>query len=112
MGDTGVVRALAEGGVGLEFLGPSFLDQPIESSSACINIQAKPIWIAASLGYADIVRLLIEHGADIEARDTCYGMTPLLRAAQQAMVETMEVLEDYGASTSAKPWRSADRIDR
>ncbi|KAI7779460.1 hypothetical protein LA080_000840 [Diaporthe eres] len=43
--------------------------------------RAKPIWVASSLGYTDIVSFLIQRGADIEARDSYFGMTPFWRAA-------------------------------
>lgn len=100
-----VVRALVETGGNLEFDGPSLIDQEIEMQLdwADNRNRATPIWIAASLGHADIVSLLIRHGADIEARDTYYGMTPFLRAAQQKRSETMEVLKACGADTTAIP---------
>lgn len=63
---------------------------------------AKPLWVAASLGHADIVTLLIQHGADIEARDSYYGMTPFQRAAQQKRSEVMTVLSEAGADTRLK----------
>lgn len=61
------------------------------------NTQAKANWVAASLGYKDIVSFLIQHGADIEARDSYFGMTPFWRAAQQNQPEVMRVLIEGGA---------------
>lgn len=63
---------------------------------------ARPLWVAASLGYADMVTLLIQHGADIEARDSYYGMTTFQRAAQQKRSEVMTVLAEAGADTRLK----------
>lgn len=92
-------------GVNLEILGPHPPDQAIESKGASEDAWAKPIWVAASFGYTDIVSLLIKHGADIEARDSYYGMTPLQRAAQQNKFEVMRVLIEGGADIRAKPAR-------
>ena len=92
-----------EGEVDLERFESSFPGQSPKGQLDGAKPLFKPIWVAASLGYADIVDLLAKHGADIEARDQYYGMTPYLRAAQQNMSEAMEVLIRYGADVSAKP---------
>lgn len=63
----------------------------------------KPIWIAASNGHADVVKFLIQHGADIETRDSDFGMTPFWRAAQQDRPEVMRVLIEGGADIRARP---------
>lgn len=60
--------------------------------------RAKPIWVAASLGYTDVVRFLIQHGADIDSRDSYYGLSPFWRAAQQNHPEVMRVLIGGGAN--------------
>lgn len=57
----------------------------------------KPIWIAASNGHAEVVKFLIQHGADIDTRDSDFGMTPFWRAAQQDRPEVMRVLIEGGA---------------
>lgn len=62
------------------------------------NTWVKPIWIAASLGYADIVSFLVQHQADIESRDSYYGLSPFWRAAQQDQPKVMRVLIEGGAS--------------
>lgn len=64
---------------------------------------AKPIWIAASLEHTDIVRLCIQQGVNIEARDSSYGMTPFWRAAFEGQPEVMSVLIAGGADIRARP---------
>lgn len=59
--------------------------------------RAKPIWVAASLGHTNVVRFLIHHGADIDSRDSYYGLSPFWRAAQQDHPEVMRVLIEGGA---------------
>jgi ankyrin repeat protein len=40
------------------------------------------LW-AADKGHEAVVKLLLEKGADVESRDTVYGRTPLLWAAEK-----------------------------
>lgn len=103
VGHIEAVRNLVEGGVDINKssrweadLGNTELEQ--------VNPQtwANPLWIAASIGHTGIVELLIQHGADIEARDSYYGMTPFQRAAQQKRSEVMVVLSEAGADTRLK----------
>lgn len=74
---------------------------PVNTESEKVGQQtwASPLWIAASLGDTGIVGLLIQHGADIEARDSYYRMTPFQRASQQKRSEVMTVLAEAGADT-------------
>lgn len=62
---------------------------------------------AAYSGSTDTVRLLLDKGADIEARDTMWNSTPLgwaiVGSGQQRCgnwVETVRLLIDSGASTA------------
>lgn len=57
---------------------------------------------AASKGFDDIGRLLLEAGANVDARDTD-GWTPLLLAASQERYEaTVALLLDFGADPNAE----------
>jgi ankyrin repeat protein len=69
-----------------------------------------PLHAAAHSGSADVVRLLLERGADIEARDTTWNSTPLGWAAVGSgeqpqndpaanWIETVRILLAAGAST-------------
>ena len=49
----------------------------------------------------DVVRLLLKHGADVNAR-TNYGSTPLHAAAAKGRVEVVQVLLEHGAIVGAK----------
>ena len=53
-------------------------------------------------GDPEMVRLLIEHGADVNARDR-YGRTPYMRAARFRDPATKELLAASGASTELDP---------
>ena len=52
---------------------------------------------AAWTGWADRARLLIDHGADLNAVDEEYQSTPLGFAARFGNVEMVELLLDAGA---------------
>ena len=52
---------------------------------------------AADRGQAEIVTLLLERGADVNAKDTFYGATALLWAAQNGHAEVARVLLARGA---------------
>ncbi len=50
----------------------------------------------------DVARILLEHGAEINARSTESGSTPLHVAAENGGVETVRVLLEHGANVSAE----------
>jgi ankyrin repeat protein len=57
---------------------------------------------AARTGNADIVRLLIEHGADVNVKGETYGETALVWAADQNHAEAAKVLIAHGADVNAR----------
>ena len=61
---------------------------------------------SAKKGWADRVKLLIDHGADINAVDEEYQSTPLGMAARWGQEEIVELLLDAGAdpARSGAPW--------
>jgi ankyrin repeat protein len=57
--------------------------------------------IAARGGYADILSLLLAHGADVDDRSLS-GSTPLYRAAWNGKVDAGKCLLDHGANINAR----------
>src|SRR5262245_55592844 len=45
------------------------------------DLRATPLCSAAEHGYYDIVKLLVERGADVDAKDMEFGRTPLRNAS-------------------------------
>jgi len=69
--------------------------------SSLPNTSANPLHIAASRGYKSVVNLLIEQGADVNAKDK-YGQMPLHFAANRASMDLAQLLIDNGADVNAK----------
>lgn len=69
---------------------------------AAINAQRKngatPLHVASHCGHVDVVRLLLEHGADPNVRDK-YGDTPAKDAlfTSTKSQEIIRLLTEYGA---------------
>ena len=57
-----------------------------------INYGSTPLHDAARYGYLKIVRLLLEYGANINAKDM-FGKTPLDFAKRRNQLEVVEKLE-------------------
>lgn len=109
-GNLEMVRLLVERGADIEVTAEEFpftalsnlemwpYPKSAELSQVAIGLtMSKPIWVAASLGYVDVVRFLIQHGADIDSRDSFDGLSPFWRAAQQNQPEVMRALIEAGA---------------
>ena len=60
-----------------------------------------PLQIAAYKGRADVVMVLLEHGADISSTND-YGWTPLHLASFASFEETVRILLDKGADLNSK----------
>ena len=56
---------------------------------------------ASFKGCTEIVKLLLENGADMEAKDN-YGETALMLAARWGYVKAVKVLLEYGADVDSK----------
>ena len=57
--------------------------------------------VAARAGHADVLSLLLEHGADVDVQNL-YGTTPLYRAARSGKLEAGRLLLDRGADINAR----------
>ena len=51
---------------------------------------------------ADIVKMMIDHGAKLEVKDNTYGYTPLMWMIEYNQPEAVKVLLDAGASVDVK----------
>jgi len=60
-----------------------------------------PLTLAAALGHTDIVRWLVDNGADLERRNH-HGISPLAAAARGGKHCVVQLLLGYGANTEAK----------
>jgi len=57
------------------------------------------LMVAAFYGHADVIKLLLDHGADVNAK-TSKGSTALMAAAEH--VDVVKLLLDHGAEVNAK----------
>ena len=60
-----------------------------------------PLHLTSWNGYPDIIRLLLEHGEDVEAKDN-NNMTPVHLAAYQGSLAAMQELLKHGANAHAR----------
>jgi ankyrin repeat protein len=57
--------------------------------------------IAANAGSVDTVKLLVEHGADVNAAESKKGQTALMWAAAEGHADVVQALIEHGAAVSA-----------
>jgi ankyrin repeat protein len=57
--------------------------------------------IASQMGHSKVARFLLEHGADMEIRDSI-GWGPLRQASSEGHVEVVQLLLEFGADVEAK----------
>ena len=71
---------------------------------------ASPLSVAsASTRNADVIRVLLQAGADVAARDDFYGYTPLHNAARTGTAEVVRALLEAGADPDA--WATGFSVD-
>jgi ankyrin repeat protein len=67
-----------------------------------------PLRLAAAAGSVEVIRLLCDAGADVEANATwAVEKTPLMEAAERGDVKMVEALLAAGAETSRTCWGSS-----
>jgi len=76
----------------------AFLDKYPDFVDLRHRDNATALMWAAGNGYNDVVRLLLERGADPNATSDMAGYTALMCAATRGKKETMEILLEHGAN--------------
>ncbi|KAH8670349.1 ankyrin repeat-containing domain protein [Tricladium varicosporioides] len=61
-----------------------------------------PLHHASARGHVEVVRFLLEKGAELELKDTAYGQTPLLWAVEKGHEATVQLLLEKSANTEIK----------
>jgi len=88
--------------------------EPGSSLEARWNIGRTPLMEAAWNGQDEMIQLLLDMGADINAVDD-HGMTSLIRAARRGPEKTIKILLECGADASVKDrrgWTYDDWLSR
>jgi len=60
-----------------------------------------PLFFACDRGFTPVVKVLLEHGAEVNLEDSFYGMTPVARAADKDHVDIVKMLLAKGASADS-----------
>lgn len=68
------------------------------------------IHVACRRGYLPVVKVLLDAGANIEARDSVHNETPLLKAASRGKTDVISYLLHKGADTTARNSRERDAL--
>ena len=91
--------------LGFRDLAKHLIAEHPEHISARGGSQMTSIHAAASAGQADILPLLIHHGADVNGRNRI-GNTPLFLASENARLEAGQILLNHGADIDARNERN------
>ena len=65
-------------------------------------VNGTPLMIAARRGNTEGAKMLLAHGADVNAREAARGQTALMWAASENHVDTMQLLIEAGADIQAR----------
>lgn len=118
---TGLVLLVALGGCAVPLLNAAasgdtptvlqLLNHGHHANEALPIIGIRPLTLAAAYGHADIVRVLLEHGAEVNAEDFT-GWTALHAGSFTGDSETVSLLLDRGAVSRRDRWflRSPSKI--
>ena len=87
--------------LGLRDLAEHLIADHPEHINARSEVGFAPIHAAARKGHVDVLRLLLEHGADVDSQ-TVHKQTPLHWAAWAAEVDVGQYLLDCGADINAQ----------
>lgn len=64
-----------------------------------------PLHVAASADYSEMVRFLIDRGADVHVASAGEGQTPLHYAAKNEAVQCVKILLAFGADIDARDYK-------
>lgn len=64
-----------------------------------------PLHVAASADYAEMVRFLVDNGADVHVTTAGEAQTPLHYAAKNEAVQCVKILLAYGADIDARDYK-------
>ncbi|MBQ00483.1 MAG: hypothetical protein CL477_07345 [Acidobacteria bacterium] len=88
--------------------GNAVMIEALVAAKANVNIPtstgATPLMAAATSGSVDAVRVLLDHGAFVNAREIANGQTPLMFAAWENRKDVIRLLVERGAHTGLTSW--------
>jgi uncharacterized protein len=87
------------------------LNQGAEVNTGRGSYHGPLLKIAAELGHLEIVKLLLDRGADLEATDDL-EQRPLMSAARYGRIEVVAHLLDRGAEINAVDWSDQSALSR
>jgi ankyrin repeat protein len=71
-----------------------------------------PLDHASSMGAVDLVRLLLDHGADVKAQSKEYKNTPLHLASENGKTDVVRVLLEEGAEVNARNFENSTSLHK
>ena len=77
------------------------IEHPQDVHSQDLYNRSTPLHLASRQGNEKVARVLVEHGADVAAKDR-YGSTPLHEASSPGHLDLARFLVEHGADVSAK----------
>lgn len=87
----------------VEELAAAIVADPSIPTADCVNREASHLHAATEYGALECVKLLCEHGADIEARDPRHGTTPLFNACMSESRYTYPRIVEHLLFRGANP---------